>query len=357
MNRDGSGAGTGGDAGMGKPGHRFVIVLAAGESKRMKSSTTKVLHRIAGKPVLGHTLDAVAAFGADQAVVVVGRQAERVRSAFEDYPVSFVVQEPQLGTGHAAYVGLEKLTGDRGSVLVLCGDVPLIRPETLDDLHRTHLDRAAAVTVLAVEMNDPTGYGRIIRNEDESVRKIVEEKEANEGERNVREVNTGIICYDLEYMREVLGELMGQEREGEYYLTDTIEMAKRDGRPVHATLVRDPQEVLGINDRIDLAAAEEVLRGRVRAGHMKRGVTVINPSTVIIDSGVSIGEDTVVHQCTVLEGASRIGKECFIGPFSRIIDSDLADGVELEGWNYLKDIALPERFRMNAHEKKVEEKN
>jgi len=334
-----------------------AVVMAAGESKRMKSSTTKVLHRIAGKPVLHYTLEAIREAGTDRIVVVVGRQANEVRMSFEGGGVEFMTQEKQLGTGHATHVGLKPLGEFEGDVLVLCGDVPLVRKETLTDLIELHREKNSKVTLLTTNLLDPKGYGRIVRGEGGLIMKIVEEKEAGSEEKKIKEINSGIMCFDFDYVSTALEEMIGQPREGEYYLTDVIEMARAAGHDVFGHLIEDAAEVQGINDRRELSIVENVLMERIRTHHMKNGVTIINPGTVLIDADVTIGKDTILHQGSIIEGNTHIGNGCSIGPFSKIVDSTLRENVQLEGWNFVTGVELSDGARVMAHESKGKEKS
>jgi len=334
-----------------------AIVMAAGESKRMKSSTTKVLHRIAGKPVLFHTLQAIRGAGADRIIVVVGRQADEVRNEFEGEGVDFTVQEHQLGTGHAAHVGLKPLEGFEGDVLVLCGDVPLVREETLTSLLRLHRDKNSKVTLLTTSLGNPKGYGRIVRGEKGVILRIVEEKEASSEEKNIKEINSGIMCFDAGYVSAALEEMLQKPREGEYYLTDVIEMAKAAGHDVFGLMIEDSAEVQGINDRLELSFVESVLMERIRSRHMRDGVTIMNPCSVMIDDGVVIGKDTILYQGSIIEGQTQIGADCSIGPFSRIVDATLGENVHLDGWNYIKGVELSDGSRIKAHVAKSKEES
>lgn len=334
---------------------RIAIVLAAGESKRIRSRTTKILHMVAGRPILAHTLEALREAGIERFLVVIGRQGEEVRKKITGYGADFVYQEKPLGTGHAAHVAMKEHSISRGTVLVICGDVPLVRGETLSGLLRCHEEEAHALTVLTAVLPNATGYGRIVKGEGGSVVKIVEEKDASEEERQIREINSGIMCFDASCLAKLLENLMSEPREKEYYLTDIIEMAAGESLPVGVYRIDDHREVQGINDRSELAAVEGIIRERIREQHMKNGITIMSPPTVVIDCDVEIGEDTVIHPCTMLEGKTRVGKRCSIGPFSRIVDSSLGNGVRIEGWNLIKGTVLADGARMRAYEEKSEE--
>jgi bifunctional UDP-N-acetylglucosamine pyrophosphorylase/glucosamine-1-phosphate N-acetyltransferase len=332
-----------------------AVIMAAGQSKRMKSGVTKVLHRIAGRAVLCYTLEAVRSAGIQRIILVVGRQSEDVRREFGDGTLEFAEQEKQLGTGHAAYTGLRGLAGFDGDILVLCGDVPLVSRETLIHLMTLHREKCSKVTLLTTRLHDPTGYGRIVRGQGDVIVKIVEEKEASEEERQIREINSGIMCFEAGFIAGVLDELLSEKKAGEYYLTDAIGLTREKGLEVHGFAIENALEVQGINDRRELSLVEEVIMGRIRDHHMTNGVTLVNPPSVLIDRDVVIGEDTVVHQGAILEGRTKIGKGCWIGPFSRILDSNLGDHVHMEGWNYLKGVQLKDDSRLNAYESAGEE--
>lgn len=333
-----------------------AIVMAAGESKRMKSTTTKVLHNIAGIPLLSHTLRSIRGVGTQRIVVVVGRQGDEVRRIFEADEIDFVDQDTPLGTGHAAYIGIKELEGFAGDVLVLCADVPLVRRETLKALLELHREKRSKITLITTHLKNPTGYGRVVRAENDIILRIVEEREATIEEKSIREINSGIMCFDADFLMEVLEILMRDSREGEYYLTDVIEIANSNGQDVHGYIIDDPTEVQGINDRYDLSLVEDVLRNRIRKYHMKKGVTIINPATVMIDDDIEIGEDTVINQGSMIEGNTHIGSRCWIGPFSRIVDSTLGENVKIEGWNYIKGVKLNDGSRIRAYESAGEEK-
>jgi bifunctional UDP-N-acetylglucosamine pyrophosphorylase/glucosamine-1-phosphate N-acetyltransferase len=322
----------------------------------MRSETTKVLHNLAGKPVLAHTLDAVCGVGITRTLIVVGRQREEVRKRFAAYGAEFVHQDRQLGTGHAAHVAMREYDENTGTILVICGDVPLIRQETLRNLLEAHEREGYPLTVLTAVLPDATGYGRIVRGPSGEIARIVEQKEASDAEKAIREINTGLMCFEAGFLSRMLEDLMREPREKEYYLTDTIEMARRSGNRVGGYLVEDPLEVQGINDRAELARVEEVMRERIRFHHMKHGVSIVNPPTVLIDCDVTIGEDTTIYPCTILEGKTSVGKRCSLGPFSRIVDASLGDNVVTEGWNFIRNTSLGDGFRMRAHEEKGEEK-
>ncbi|HEY7462597.1 MAG TPA: NTP transferase domain-containing protein [Gemmatimonadota bacterium] len=311
-----------------------AIVLAAGESKRMKSRLVKVLHPLAGKPVIAHVLASLRALGARRILVVVGHQRDLVEDALRANDVEFVLQAEPLGTGHALLQCRPLLKGFTGDLLVTAGDTPLLRGETLAGLLARHRERGAAATILTAELGDPTGYGRVLRQGD-AVLGIVEHKDATAEQLRIREVNTSVYCFRAADALPALDRLERENRQGEYYLTDLPSLLRDAPGGMQALRVEDAEEILGINDREQLATAESVLRRRIRQRVFAAGVTLLQPETILLDAEVSIGPDTVLYPGVIIEGASVIGAECVIGPYSRIVDSHIGTGVELKGWNFV----------------------
>ena len=295
-----------------------AIVLAAGQGTRMKSKTSKVLHPVAGKSMVLHVLDTLSPLGPDLIVMIVGHEAGQVRAALGGR-AEYVEQREQLGTGHAVLQAREFLQGRFDDVMVLCGDAPLIQTETLRKLRELRSESGATIAMLSALADDPTGYGRVVRN-GESITGIVEERVANAEERAIREINSGFYCFDAGWLWTNIDRLQLTEK-GEYYLTDLVAMAVGQGRPVRALVVDGVQEVMGINNRVQLAEAETVIRWRIRNRIMLSGVTLVDPACTYIDEGVEIGPDSVVHPGTVLEGSTRIGERCVVGPHSVIRNS------------------------------------
>jgi len=302
-------------------GDLWAVVLAAGEGKRMRSQLPKVLHPLCGRPMIKYILDSAGAV-ARHVVVVIGHGAAAVRQALGPN-LPCVVQEQQLGTGHAVGCALEQLP-DQGKVLVLCGDTPLITPRELERLLKDSAGSAAVVMTAVVD--DPAGYGRVIRDRNGSVQQIVEDKDASADEKKVPEINTGTYCFDLALLKRFLPRLSANNAQGEYYLTDIIALLKQHGYPVRATLVEDSRIALGINDRAQLAEAAAILRGRINHALMLQGVTMIDPENCYIDFGVRIGADTVIEPQTVIEGTTVIGSGCRIGPGAHLRNARVADG-------------------------------
>jgi bifunctional UDP-N-acetylglucosamine pyrophosphorylase/glucosamine-1-phosphate N-acetyltransferase len=319
-----------------------AVILAAGQGTRMKSALIKVLHPLAGRQMIRHVLLAVHEIGADRVVCVVGYQREQVKDALGGIAsIDFAVQEDQLGTGHALQCAAASLEGFTGDVLVCCADTPLLTRETLHEVVRVHREHGGPATLLVAELEDPTGYGRVVLDRGGGVLRIVEQKDADEATRAVRLINTGVYCFSWGTVGPLLDRLSSDNAQGERYLTDVMEMLAQAGAPARSVLLADPQELMGINDRAQLAAAEAVLRDRIRKRLMREGVTFVSPETTLIDSDVLIGADTVIYPGVIIEGVSSVGRESVIGPFTRIADAHLGRGVELKGWNLIAHTTVP----------------
>ncbi|MFO7151894.1 MAG: bifunctional UDP-N-acetylglucosamine diphosphorylase/glucosamine-1-phosphate N-acetyltransferase GlmU [Bacillota bacterium] len=304
-----------------------AVVLAAGEGTRMKSEVPKVLHKICGVPMLGHVISQAKKAGAKRVIVVVGRGAEEVKRAFAEQEVEFVLQAEQKGTGHAL-MQAEDAVKSEDTVLVLYGDMPLITAETLKSLFEFHARNQAAATVMTARVKDPSGYGRVIK-EGNRVLAIREEKDASPEERAIDEINSGIYCFNREKVFNALEQVNNDNVQGEYYLTDVVEILNRQGEKVLAFEAQDPDEVQGVNDRNQLAQAQAIMQKRIIRSLMARGVTFLNPDTCVVDEGVEIGRDTVIYPGVILEGKTRIGEGCTIVGYTRIIDSVVGNRVEI----------------------------
>lgn len=306
----------------------LAVILAAGKGTRMKSALPKVLHKIGGKPMVQHVLDAAHMAGAARKVVVVGFGAESVETTLGSQ-AEYVVQAQQLGTGHAVMQANDLLQGFDGTVMILCGDTPLLRGETLAKLFAEHQAAKASATVLTACMDDPTGYGRVIRDDSGQVLRIVEQKDANSQELAVNEINTGIYCFERAALFDALRSINCDNVQGEYYLTDVIGILSKNQSKVWAVQVDDEQETLGINSRMQLAEAEKIRRRRKLVNLMDNGVTIMDIDSTFIDEEVSIGPDTVIYPFTWIEGTTNIGEGCEIGPSSRIQNSSIGDHTTL----------------------------
>lgn len=303
-----------------------TVILAAGKGTRMKSSLPKVLHCVGGKPMLQHVLDAAKEAGAKRNIVVVGFGGETVREAIGEQ-AEFVVQQEQLGTGHAVQQTAPLLKDETGVVMVLCGDTPLLTGALLKKLYDAHMEARAKATVLTAIMPDATGYGRIIRTADGTVEKIVEHKDATEEERKVREVNSGIYCFTARNLFAALLEVGCDNAQGEYYLPDVLEILRKHGEKVWAVAANDYESTLGINSRVQLAGAEKILRHRKNIELMEHGVTLMDPDSTFVDADVTVGRDTVIYPFTWLEGSTTVGEGCELGPNSRFSDTKIGNHV------------------------------
>jgi bifunctional UDP-N-acetylglucosamine pyrophosphorylase/glucosamine-1-phosphate N-acetyltransferase len=307
-----------------------VVILAAGLGTRMKSKMAKVLHRAGGKTLIEHAVEtALEIAPAERIFVVVGHQAERVRAAARTPGIGFIEQAEQLGTGHALLVGRAALAKLDGYLAIIYGDGPLLRASTLRRLIETVDGGNAAGALLSAEMADPTGYGRVVRGAGDSVKTIVEQKAASPKQLEIREANMGIYCYRAELFWRHVDEMRPDNPAHEYYLTDMVEILGRSEQRVAAVKIDDARECLGINNRIELAEADRLLRERKLRELMLEGVTIERPETVTIDGGVEIGIDTVIEPFARIVGATRIGENCRIGASSVIEDSTIGDEVEI----------------------------
>ncbi|MBI4595274.1 MAG: bifunctional UDP-N-acetylglucosamine diphosphorylase/glucosamine-1-phosphate N-acetyltransferase GlmU [Candidatus Tectomicrobia bacterium] len=315
-----------------------VVILAAGLGTRMKSGLAKVLHPLGGQPMIAYSLKLAQQLNPDKIFIVVGPQAERIKevcSGSGNSPLEFVSQDKQLGTGHAMMQVEPHLTGCDGHLLVLCGDAPLLTERTAGRLLDLHFKAQAAASVLTMEVTNPSHYGRVIRGENGLLQRIVENKDASEEEQKIREVNSGIYCFQRDFLCKALKQVSCQNRQGEYYLTDVIEIASLAGHKVAALLAQDCQEAMGINNREDLAKAESIMRSRINRTWMLEGVTIVHPETTYIESTVEIGRDTVIFPNTYLHGQTRIGERCLLLPGTVIRDSILEDEVEVSGFSVI----------------------
>lgn len=303
---------------------RYAIILAAGQGTRMKSKLYKVLHPVCGKPMVQHVVDQISKLHIDTTVTIIGHGAEMVKAQLGNQS-EYVLQEEQLGTGHAVMQAKELLSGKQGTTLVVCGDTPLIKAETMEALFNHHVEKGAKVTVLTAQADDPTGYGRIIRNEAGLVEKIVEHKDATDEERSIAEINTGTYCFDNQALFEALSEVTNDNVQGEYYLPDVIEILKNKGEIVTAFKTADFAETLGVNDRVALSEAEQIMKQRINRQHMKNGVTIIDPLNTYIGADVEIGPDTIIMPGTIISGKTVIGSDSQIGPNSEIKDCQIGD--------------------------------
>jgi bifunctional UDP-N-acetylglucosamine pyrophosphorylase/glucosamine-1-phosphate N-acetyltransferase len=307
----------------------MAIILAAGQGKRMKSKLYKVLHPVCGKPMVGHVLQTVKETDCERTVVIVGHGAEAVQAYIGDN-AEFVLQERQLGTGHAVLQAEPLLGSEEGTTVILCGDTPLVTSESINALLAKHEKTNAAATVLTAVMPNPHGLGRIIRGEDGRVQRIVEQKDCTPEEAAIQEINTGMYCFDNRKLFQALKQVTNANAQGEYYLTDVIEILKKAGETVEAQPAADYAEGLGVNDRVALAEAEQSMRARIVRKHQLGGVTVIDPAATYIEADVAIGSDTVIYPGSVLRGRTVIGEDCVIGPNADMTDTVVGAGVTVK---------------------------
>lgn len=309
------------------------LILAAGHGTRMKSDLPKVLHSLAGKPLVLHALDSAAQVSPEKPAVIIGHGADAVRQTVGDR-ARCVVQEPQLGTGHAVQQAEALLKGQTDLVLVVTADMPLLTAESLRTVVQTQIDNPGPITMATILADDPRGFGRVVRGSKGEVLAIVEEAQATAEQRAIKELNASVYCFRSDWLWDALRRVQLSPK-GEYYLTDTVEIAVRDGLEVRAVVLTDAQEALGINTRVHLAEAETVLRARINRTWMLAGVTLVDPSATYIEPGVTIGADTIIHPNTTLRGNTTIGRGCVIGPNVVIESSLVEDGAQVKPFVHL----------------------
>jgi bifunctional UDP-N-acetylglucosamine pyrophosphorylase / glucosamine-1-phosphate N-acetyltransferase len=314
-----------------------VVVLAAGKGTRMKSALPKVLHPAAGLALIDHVLRAANALSPASVIVIVGHQAEQLKDTLaERLGLSFATQEPQLGTGHALLQAEPLLRGAQGTLLLLSGDVPLLRAETVAALVRRHEERSAAATVLTAIVPAPDGYGRIVREGGE-IAAIVEHRDASRADREIREINSGVYAFDIAPLFSALREIGSSNAQGEYYLPDLVKIYRSRGLTVETVTLEDPREILGVNSRKELADVATILRTNKNDALMAAGVTIVDPATAFIGPDVTVGTDTVIHPGVYLEGSTRIGSRCQISSGVRIVDSIVEDGAIINNFCVIVD--------------------
>jgi len=325
------------------------LVLAAGKGTRMKSDSPKVLHEVFFSPMIHHVLDALQPLALGRNLVVIGHQCQMVEESLRGYPLSFVHQSQQLGTGHAVLACESALRSHTGSVLVLCGDTPLIRAETLRRFLDAHVENASLVTVMTTNVAEPDNYGRIVSDEQGNIVKIVEEKDASPAQKKIREINAGIYCVDAHFLFEALKRVGTDNMQGEIYLTDIVAIATGDGIHVHKFCCADSEEVLGVNSRRELAQAHSVLQRRYLDMLMESGVTLIQPEAVTIEKTVTIGKDSVIYPNTVLSGACTIGSGVRIDSFVKIDGCTIGDCVRIGSFAHLQQANVPSWSTVDPH--------
>ena len=314
----------------------IAIVMAAGKGTRMKSKKSKLVQKIYGKEIIKRAIENAQKAGIQDIVAIVGYQKEEIQEVLGN-TVKYAMQEEQLGTGHAVMQTAKYLEGKKGKVLVLNGDVPLIRPETLKKLVEKSTENKEYATLLTAIYDDPTGYGRIIRDEGGNIKGIVEHKDATEEQKEIKEINAGIYCFDIEELLKALQEIKPNNVQGEYYLTDVIKIMNDKGLKTGAVIVEDNTEILGVNDRIQLEILTRILRMRINTEMMKNGVTIEDMNTTYIYDDVEIGMDTVIHPNTTIKSGVKIGEDCEIGPNAYIREGcQIADKVKIGSFVEIK---------------------
>lgn len=307
---------------------KFVVVLAAGKGTRMKSKLYKVLHQVCGKSMVEHVVEAAQAIEPDKIVTVVGNGAKKVKTVLAGKS-EFVLQKKQLGTGDAVLTAEKQLAQKDGATLVITGDTPLFTSKTLQKLFDYHQNKGNAATVLTAQAPNPYGYGRIIRDEQDNVLRIVEQKDGSPEELKIKEINTGVFCFDNKQLFSALKQVTNDNAQGEYYLTDVLEILRNNKQRIGAYKMHDFSESIGVNDRIALAQATKIMQKRINEQHMREGVTFVDPDTAYIDADVKIGSDTVIEGNVVIKGKTVIGNNCLITAGSRIIDSQISNKVTI----------------------------
>lgn len=304
------------------------VILAAGMGTRMKSKMPKVLHKVCGKPLSKWVIDASEAAGADKVCAVVGHKAETVKEVLGDV-CEFALQAEQKGTGHAVMQAIDVIKNSKGEVVILNGDTPLITAETINKAIEYHKNNGNQATVITAILDDATGYGRIVRDNDGSVLKIVEQKDASKEEKKINEVNSGMYVFDAQSLVYALDKITPNNAQGEYYLTDTLEILLSAGKKIGGYAISDNDEIRGINDRVQLNEAEKIMQKRINEYHMRNGVTMRNPESVYIEDGVEIGNDTEICQNVTIKSSTKIGSDCVIGSGSMLDRAVIHDGVDV----------------------------
>lgn len=322
--------------------HREIsaLVLAAGKGTRMKSNKAKVLHEVFFAPMIHHVIDALQPLALTETIVVVGHQRQQVEETLQETDVLFAHQQEQLGTGHAVLAAQEMLAGTEGALLILCGDTPLISTETLREMMEHHAAKSAKLTVMTTELDAPTNYGRIVTDSSGNILAIVEQKDATPEQLRLNEINAGIYCIDIDFLYEALPKVDTNNQQGEFYLTDIVGLANVSGHAVNRFVCSDPQEVLGVNSRVELAVAHARLQERRNRELMAGGVTLFSPESIWISKSVSVGADTIIHPNVHMNGQTTVGSNCVIGPFSMLNDCEIANGVTVGAFSYLEGCRL-----------------
>lgn len=309
-------------------GDTAVIIMAAGKGKRMKSNLPKVLHNLAGKPILNYVFDTVDQLEAKRKILIVGYKSDKIRELIGN-KIEYVEQKEQLGTAHAILQTKKLLSDFKGNVLVLSGDVPFLAVKTLKKLLKYHQTNNFCCTLISVIFKNPKSYGRIIRDKKGKIKGIIEEVDLSADKKKITEVNSGIYCFNKDKLFRALEKITPDNKQGEYYLTDSVEILLKEGLTVGNIIVKDNSEILGINSRLDLADASRKIYQKTLQDLMLQGVTIVDPNSTFIERGVKVGQDTIIYPFTIIEKDTKIKSGCLIGPYSHLIDADIGEGVRI----------------------------
>lgn len=308
-----------------------TVILAAGMGTRMKSDKPKCLHEVLGYPMLYYVIQAARECGSDEICVVIGHKGEMVREAFKDEKdITFVVQAEQKGTGHAVMMAMDFVGEEESDVMILFGDTPLVRGSVLQEMRLAHSRQHNAVTVLSTFLDDPSGYGRILRDDQNRFLGSVEHKDATEEQLKVHEVNSGMYCFRSEALRDSIGKINNNNKQGEYYLPDTLKVLLEEDKKAEALMTRDTSVVKGVNNRMQLLESQTILRRRINRSHMEEGITILDEQSILISPEAKIGRDSRLYPGTIIEGKSVIGEGCVLGPNTHLVNACLGDHVVIE---------------------------
>ncbi len=330
---------------------KIAIILAAGQSTRMNTKLAKVLHEVCGRPMLAYVLDACREAGVGQIYIVVGYGKEQIIERFGDRPdLVFVEQPEQKGTGHAVKCCKDSIGDFDGAAMVLCGDGPLIRAETLKTLLNKHISEKSSATLATTVLEDPTGYGRIVRDTYGNIQGIVEQNDCNEQQKQIKEVNPSYYCFDSKILFEALDEIKTNNVKNEYYLTDALHIIINKGKKVTAVTAVNPEDAMGVNNRSQLSEAGKIMQDRIQTSFMEKGVTIVDPPNTWIDARAEIGQDTVIEPFTYIHGEVKIGNNCRVGPFAYLRHgTTLKDDVVLGVFTEVKNSLLNTSVRARHH--------
>lgn len=330
-----------------------LIILAAGKGTRMKSDKAKVLHEVFCLPMVNHVLLAVAPLEAGRTIVIVGHQREAVEESLAPFNITAVTQHEQLGTGHAVAIAEPAVPEATDTVMILCGDTPLIRPETLKEMYRSHRESGAVLTVMTTLLDSPTNYGRILTGSNDRVLGIVEEKDATPQQKTIREINAGIYCVNRNFLFAALQQVGTDNSQGEVYLTDIVSIAVNNGKHVEKFISSHPQDVLGVNSRVELAQAHGELQHRRNVEIMLQGVTIQSPESVSISPAATIGRDSLIMSCAQVQGRSVIGNKCILRQGVILTNCIVGDNAEIGAYSVLQDCTIPENSIVSPHSTSV----